>query len=171
MIEVFGHQHNLALVLARAGSCPLIDVNVDELNLETCFPTTPENEDAVQELMLVVYKHSGKLRVVVGRNHVSRAVLKNQTTLKARLLTSVALKEARIVEAQPEPVSRVPFNPPRWTDNKRFGANAGPGHERTRTADHIRNDSGRPQHSASRFSNGERTQSFGKPSPTKKRFA
>ena len=156
-IEVNDHQHNLALVLSRAGSCPLIDVTLSDLDLNTCFTTVPENEAAVQELMPVVYKHSGKMFIIVGRNHVIRALNKKQATLKARLLTSVALKVARIVTTQPEaspPVAPPSFNPPRFVDKRTLG---------------DRVQSPKPFNSA-RPSHGERP-SFGKPSQPKKRFA
>lgn len=175
VIEVNGHKHNLALVVSRAGSCPLIDVDVADIEIDAEF--AKPFDLSVKDMSPVVYKHAGKLLVILGADHIRKAVEKNQPKFKARLLTSVALKSARIAEAQPSAPtpSNTPFNPPRWSDSN-LRAHAGPGHERTRTADHLRSDQGRPQHSAPRtFSaggpNSSTRQSFGKPSQPKKRFA
>jgi hypothetical protein len=169
VIEVHGHTHNLALVMSRAGSCPLIDVKLQDLDMDTLFQSSPV-DIGVDNLSPVVYKHSGKMLIIVGRNHVLKAQDKKHATIEARLLTSVALKSARIVEASTVPSTPV-LNTPRIIDQRRNTASAGPSHERTRTADHIRNDAGRPQHSTPRPFTGEPRPSFSKPSSPKKRFA
>lgn len=184
VLEFNGHSHKLNVVMAKAGSAPLVEVKVSDIDLDASRATRTEYHE-VDDLEPAVIKHGGKYLVLVGRDRIMNT---NNQLIKVRLVTSVALKSARIVEAQAEP-ERTPFNPPRFTDNRRFDtASAGPSHERTRTFDHVRQDSGRPQHSTPRFERhetprpfnaapssdkrtlGERVQSP-KPFSSKKRFA
>lgn len=146
VIEVNGHKHNLGLMLARAGSCPLIDVDVAEIEIDAEFAKPWDL--SFKDMSPIVYKHAGKLLVIVGVDHVRKAVEKNQPKLKARLLTSVALKSARIIEPEPErtvtPPS-APFNPPRFSERRPYNSN-------------------RPSYNEDR-------PTYGKPSYPKKRFA
>lgn len=162
-LEVNGHQHNLGLMLARAGSCPLIDAELKDIDLETFFETEPLNR-GIGDMTVVLYKFNGKLLVLTGFTHVLEAVAANKLKIQARLITSVALKAARIVKDQPEVPAVVPFNPPRFTSDKPwenkpsqdrrdterrpFTASAGPSHERRSIGEHLADKTSRPQHSS-----------------------
>ncbi len=140
-----GHDHKLNVVIAKAGSAPLIDVKVAEIDLAQSLKERDDHH-AIDDLAPAVIKHAGKFLILLGRHRISRAVGLNQETIQVRLVTSVALKDARVVEVQERATSPA-FNPPRWTDNKRLGANAGPSYDRTRTFDHVSDRQSRP-HSA-----------------------
>jgi hypothetical protein len=156
VLKANGYQHALPLVLAKAGSCPLVEFNVDELDIGTLFEFVPY-DSVIGGLNLVVYKHAGKFLIVVGADHVAKAIENGQKKISGRLLTSVALKNARLTEAQPQSIQppAPPFNPPRFTDKRTLG-------------DRFQSP---PPFNSNRGQNTQQRQSFGKPSQPKKRFA
>jgi hypothetical protein len=188
VLEFNGHDHKISLVQSKA-TAERIEVKLAEIDLAGSLGIRPMNHDADQEDAILI-KHHGKFQILLGRDSVIDGFSSLPVVaIKARLISSVALKAARVVKEQPAPPAAAPFNPPRFTDNRapgaanrypprestssrdawnrpynsnpRYGsANAGPWPEQTRTFDHIRNDAARP--AASYPPSGNR-QTYGKP--------
>lgn len=102
ILTVNGAEHNLLLMLKTASTGPLIDVKVNELALDSDIPDnrvlyTPHNAD-IHDEGLVVYKHNGKFLVLSGRNIAIRARTNKEPSVSARLISTPALKRARIIK-------------------------------------------------------------------------
>lgn len=118
-----GAAHSLTNVLSQAiASNVEISVDLDQVgpvagddvpaNLFLIQPHNPET----YELPLVLYKYQGRFHVLTGNAHVARARTNKQIQVKGLLLSTPALKKARIVkdeEVAPPPTTAParPFRP------------------------------------------------------------
>lgn len=192
-LEFNGHDHKLHVVMAKASTALVVDIKTADIDVNQSLAARTDYHE-VDGLEPAVIKHGGKYLVLLGRDRVIAAT---KATVKARLVTSVALKDARIVELAPEEVAR-PAMPARWEANPRQDgerrpgyqgknprpasdreswnrpssntlANAGPPPEKTRTFDHVPSATPRPAGSyPNRAQNGPRT-AYSKP-PTSKGY-
>jgi hypothetical protein len=107
--------HNLSTVLAQASSGNEVTIDLDQIGPvkgddlpQNLFLIQPKTGD-VDALPLVLYKYQGRFHALVGREHVERARTNKQKQVTGRLLTSVALKKARIIKD--DPAAPPPLNP------------------------------------------------------------
>jgi hypothetical protein len=121
VLEFNGHDHKISLVQSKA-TAERIEVKLAEIDLAGSLGIRPMNHDADQEDAILI-KHHGKFQILLGRDSVIDGFSSLPVVaIKARLISSVALKAARVVKEQPAPPAAAPFNPPRFTDNRAPGA-------------------------------------------------
>lgn len=155
IMEFNGHDHKLDVVIAKADTANTFEVDIDTIDGKSTMEVRAEWHE-IDGLEPAVIKHNGKHQILLGRDRIFVAMGAGKKTVKARVVTSVALKDARVAEVQARTApSAPPFNPPRFVNQERRNneqrpftprANAGPSHERTRTFDHVVDRNSRPQH-------------------------
>lgn len=120
------HAHYLDALLAQTRTAPSIGVEREKVDLDISnlfyigiqpASATPSNSE------VVFVKYDGRFVVLLGQDKVRAALEQSQATIRGRLLSSPALKKARV----PEEVIEVPVpktyteefaNRPRWSDNR-----------------------------------------------------
>jgi hypothetical protein len=107
---VNGKKHHLHLLLNQRSSIPRIDVEVAMLNMDKAAklvsfePAYPEADD----LEPMVYKHEGQFILLVGKTKIDKIMTEGCAFFRAHLVSSPALKKARIVEEVTAPVNDDP---------------------------------------------------------------
>lgn len=100
-----GHDHVLATVIAVAQGGPIIAVKLSDLAIDSDVPDNrvliePHSAE-LANLELIVYKHNGKFLILTGHAIIAQAKTDKLSEIKARLLSTPALKRARVIPDQP----------------------------------------------------------------------
>lgn len=98
MLIYSGNKHDTKAVLTLASAGPLIEVQPKDISVNKLFDIDSDEMDMVNNNKdLILYQYDGKYYVVAGVNKMDHT--KPQT---GRLLTSFALKKARVIENVPQ---------------------------------------------------------------------
>lgn len=114
-----GAAHNLQAVMQQAAAGNVeVTIDLSEIGplvaegeiAPNLFPIQPKNNE-INQLPLVLYKYNGRYHALVGSAHIERAKTNKQTQISGKLLSTPALKKARIIKPEDQMAPPSPSKP------------------------------------------------------------
>ncbi len=126
VLKFNGHDHKVQSIRGKLSTAPIIKVKPADMVLDSplfkaVFDVFTEHANAEP----VFYLHDKKYHVVFGQKTVEERLGKNVGELQGKLLSSIALKQCRIIEPSQQVETEVRPSTPDFENRPRFVDNSG----------------------------------------------